>query len=210
MKKAVARLALLASLLSISSSAHFLVNDYLITPKAEAVLDRISDELSSKTGMSAYVIATTQKLQEGANLYEFVKRYEENASKPFVILVFAPNAIITKKAKQTGRLGLIPSSQDLKKDYDPNEVLKYFSEFIGSNDSNSLQSKYDVALLQAYSELADQLAEARGVTLESTFKDESSWLVTTLLWIVRVGAVILFWIYFGRPLYRRIRYGKQW
>jgi len=209
MIKAVARATLLACLLSLSLSAHFLKNDYLITPKAVAVLDQMSNELTEKTGITAYAIATTEKLKEGFNLYEYVKQFESNTSKPNVLLIFAPNAIIKKGMGQTGRLGLIPSSETLKKAYVASDVLKYFHAFIGSNDSNSLQSKYDVAMLEAYSELADELAAYKGVKLESTLKDSSSWIVTFFAWIVRIGAVLLFWIYFARPLYMRIRYGKQ-
>ena len=209
MTKALARVTLLAWLLSLSISAHFLVNDYLITPKASVVLEKMSQELTKKTGITAYAIATTQKLQEGSNLYAYAKQYESNLSKPFVIMIFAPNAIIKSSISQTGRLGLIPSSESLKSAYDHREVLHYFNAFIGSKDSNSLQSKYDVAMLQAYSELADELAAYKGVTLESTFKEGSSWIVTFFAWIVRIGAVLLFWIYFGRPFYRRMRYGRH-
>jgi len=209
MTKAVARATLLVCLLSLSISAHFLKNDYLITPKATAVLDRISDELTEKTGITAYAVATTEKLREGLNLYRYMQQFESNASKPYVMMIFAPNAIIKKGMSQTGRLGLIPSDPALKKVYNSGDVLQYFHAFIGSKDSNSLQSKYDVAMLQAYSELADELAASRDVVLKKTFKDESSWIVTFFAWIVRIGAVLLFWIYFGRPLYRRIRFGKQ-
>lgn len=209
MTQAVARVTLLVCLLSLSVSAHFLKNNYLITPKATVVLDQISDELTEKTGISAYAIATTEKLKEGSSLYSYVTAYESNASKPYVILVFAPNAVIKSSISQTGRLGLIPSSESLKRAYDHTKVLHYFNAFIGSKDSNSLQSKYDVAMLQAYSELADELAASKGVTLTHTLKDSSSWIITLFAWVVRIGAVLLIWIYFGRPLYRRIRYGKQ-
>ena len=209
MIKAAARRALLACLFSLTVSAHFLTNDYLITPKAVIVLDKISNELTKKTGITAYAIATTEKLKEGTNLYDYVKQYEGNASKPYVMIIFAPNAIIQNGMSQTGRLGLIPSPKALKSAYDSAKVLQYFHAFIGSNDSNSLQSKYDVAMLQAYSELADELAASKHVKLESTFKDSSGWIVIFFAWIVRIGAVLLFWVYFGRPLYRRMRYGKQ-
>jgi hypothetical protein len=209
MIKAVARVTLLACLFSLSVSAHFLKNDYLITPKATAVLDQISNELTEKTGITVYAVATTEKLKEGLNLYNYVKQFESKESKPNIILIFAPSAIIKKGMSQTGRLGLIPSSAALKDTYVSSDVLQYFHAFIGSKDSNSLQSKYDVAMLQAYSELADELAAYKGVKLESTLKDNSSWIVTFFAWIVRIGAVLLFWIYFGRPLYRRIKYGKR-
>jgi len=209
MIKALARVTLLACLLSLSTSAHFLLNEYLISPKAAIVLEKMSSELTQKTGITAYVVATTEKLKEGASLYEYMKQYESNISKPYVMMIFAPNAVIKNSMSQTGRLGLIPSSETLSKGYDHSSVLQYFNAFIGSKDSNSLQSKYDVAMLEAYSELADELAAYKGVVLESTFKDKSSWIVTVFAWIVRIGAVLLFWVYFGRPLYRRMRYGKQ-
>lgn len=209
MYKAIARATLLAFAFSLSLHANFLINDYLITPKATVVLDKMSNELFSKTGIKAYAIATTSKLKEGTNLYEYAKQFEGNISKPNVILIFAPNAIIHKGMSQTGRLGIIASSKELEKVFNRDEVLQYFHEFIGSNDSNSLQSKYDVAMLQAYSELADELATDKGIKLESTFKSENRWIIVIFQWIVRVGAILLFWVYFARPIYRRMRYGKQ-
>jgi len=75
MIQAIARVALLATLLTLFSHAHFLVNDYIITPRAAALMGTMSKELTDKTGMHAYVIATKEKLGKGVNLYEYRKQY---------------------------------------------------------------------------------------------------------------------------------------
>jgi hypothetical protein len=195
-----ARLALLVFLLTFSLSAQYLVNDHLISPKAGDVIEKIGQELARKTGLHAYVIASNEVLDKRANLYEYVKKYEKELSEPWVAILFLPN---------NRRLGILVSDPSLKKAYDPYEVKKYAIDILGSADSNSMQSKYDVAMVQAYSELADELGASKGVKLKNTIKDQGRWIIKIITWLVYLGAVVVFWVYFGRPLYMRIRHGKQ-
>jgi len=195
-----ARGTLLALLLTFSLSAHYLINDHLISPKAGDVIERIGSELQQKTGINAYVIASNDRLEKRSNLYEYVKKYEKSLSKPWVAILFLPN---------NKRLGILVSDPDLKKTYDDSRVKKYAVDILGSADSNSMQSKYDVAMVQAYSELADELAASKGVKLNQTIKNEGQWIIKVITWLVYLGAVLVFWVYFGRPIYMRIRHGKQ-
>ncbi len=82
--------------------------------------------------------------------------------------------------------------------------LDYAIKIIEVPDKNSLQSKYDVGIVQAYSELADEVASKKGVILKSTIKNESSWLITLITWLVYLGTVLVFWVYFFRPIFRRL------
>jgi len=200
MVKALARATLLACLLTLSISAKFIVNDHIISPRAAVVLEKISSELTEKTDMHAYVIATKDKLPRGTNLYKYSEKYEGNLSKPYVIFIFAPNS---------KRLGLIPSSEAIKGYYDGDKVKSYAVDIVKSNDSNSLQSKYDVAIVQAYSELADELASQKGIELTSSLNDPYDWIIDIVRWVVWLGAVLIFWVYFGRPIYMRIKNGKK-
>jgi len=195
-----ARGTLLALLFTFSLSAKFLINDHLISPKAGDVIETIGSELQSKTGIHAYVIASNDRLAKRANLYEYVKKYEKSLSAPWVALLFLPN---------DKRLGILVSDPKMKSWYDPGEVKKYAIDILKSADSNTLQSKYDVAMVQAYSELADELAAHKGVKLEHTIKNEGQWIIKIITWMVYLGAVLVFWVYFGRPIYMRIRYGKR-
>ena len=196
----IAGVTLLMLLLTFSLSAHYLINDHLISPKAGDVIEKIGAELQQKTGIHAYVIASNDRLEKRANLYEYVKKYEKHLSKPWVAILFLPN---------NKRLGILVSDPDLKKAYKDSQVKRYAIDILGSADSNSMQSKYDVAMVQAYSELADELAASKGVKLTQTIKNEGQWLIKIITWLVYLGAVLVFWGYFGRPIYMRIRHGKQ-
>lgn len=196
--KMAARLALLALVTTLSFSKH-LINDHLISPKASDMIERMGEELKSKTGIHAYVIATNKTLGKGVNLYEYVKARDAELSRPYIVIVFAPNS---------KRIGIVESDTNLKRLIDPDEVKRYAIAIVGSADKNSLQSKYDVAMVQAYSELADELAAAKGVEMTSTIKDRGKWLLKVITWLVYIGAVLIFWVYFGRPIYMRIRHGK--
>jgi hypothetical protein len=195
-----ARVTLLALLLTFSLSAKFLINDHLISPKAAEVIEKIGTELQSKTGINAYVIASNDRLEKRANLYAYIGKYETRLNAPWAALLFLPN---------NHRLGLLVSDPKMKEWYDAGEVKKYAIDILGSSDSNSEQSKYDVAMVQAYSELADELAAHKGVKLEHTIRNESQWLIKIISWAVYLGAVLIFWVYFGRPIIMRIRHGGK-
>jgi len=181
-------------------SAKFLINDYLVSPKAGQVIEKIGDELQKKSGINAYLIASNDKLPRRANLYDYVKKYEKSLSKPWIAIVFLPN---------NKRLGILVSNKELKSLYNDERVKKYAIGILASSDSNSLQSKYDVAMVQAYSELADEIALKKGIKLKNTIKSEGVWFIKIITYLVYLGSILVFWVYFGRPIYKKVRYGKQ-
>ncbi len=196
-----ARATLLVLLLStFPLSANYLINDHLISPKAGELIEKIGTELSQKTGIHAYVIASNDRMAKQANLYEYIGKYKTKLHEPWITILFLPN---------NKRLGILVSEKRLRSLYDDGEVKRYAIEILGSADSNSQQSKYDVAMVQAYSELADEIAAKKGKILENTIKSEGHWVITLVTWLVYLGAILVFWVYFGRPIYMRIRNGKQ-
>ncbi len=190
----------LACALPLLLSANFLINDYIISPKAGQEIEKMGEELSQKTGIHAYVIATTDTLERTANLYEHIKRYGDKLEKPYAVIFFAPNS---------RRIGLLFSSDAVKQMVDAQEVKRYAIDVISAEDSNSIQSRYDVGIVQAYSELADEIAAAKGMKMTTTIQDPYHWIITLIRWVVLLGSLIVLWVYFGHPIYQRIRYGKQ-
>lgn len=182
-------------LLPLAIYSKYLINDHIISPKAAEVIEAIGEELYQKSGLNLYVIATTKELGRGINLYEYIKRYRSSLSKPYVILFFAPNS---------KRIGILNSDQKFKNFYDKDEVIDYAIKIIESPDKNSMQSKYDVGVVQAYSELADEIATKKGIKLQNTIKNESGWFLKFITWIVYLGAIVVFWVYFFRPIFRRL------
>ncbi len=200
MFRSAMRAFVLACSLPLILSANFLINDYIISPKAGEQIEKIGKELAEKTGINAYVIAITDKIKRTTNLYEYIKRYESKLDKPYVVLFFAPNS---------HRIGLLASDDEIKKMYDPKEVKYYAIEIISAEDSNSVQSKYDVGVVQSYSELADEIARANGKEMITTIKDQTRWIIKLIKWVVLLGSLIVLWVYFGHPLYRRLINGKK-
>jgi len=194
MIKALARVTLLL-LLPISIYSNFLINDHIISPKASSLIEKIGQEAREKTSINLYVVATTSQVGKGVNLYEYIKRYSSSLSKPYIVIFFAPT---------TKRIGILTSDQKLKSYFDRDDVLDYAIKIIETPDKNSLQSKYDVGIVQAYSELADEVASKKGIKLNSTIKNETNWLLKIVTWMVYLGAILVFWVYFFRPLFRRI------
>ncbi len=181
-------------------TAHYLINDYIISPKAGNEIEKMGTELYQKTHMHAYVIATAERIERSTNLYQYIARYSSRLQPPYALLFFAPTS---------RRIGLLGSSEAVKQMYDSDAVKSYAIKIVSTQDSNSKQSRYDVGVVQAYSELADELAAAKGMTLTTTIHDPYHWIITLVRWVVLIGALIIIWIYFGRPIYMRMRYGKS-
>lgn len=209
MKQARVGFALLAMLLPLLLNAsHFIKND-LINPEASKIIEDIGDELSSKTGIFAYVIATNDNLPVGFNMVAYSKKFDGNISKPYVLLIFAPNAMITAKSEDRGRVGLIPSSDEIRALYDVGDVKDATIDVVAAKDSNTKQDKYNIGVVQGYSELADQIADARGVEMTKTIPNETRIIVSILQVLVIFGSILVLWIFMIRPIVMRIKHGKH-
>jgi hypothetical protein len=201
--------ALLALLLPLLLNAsHFIKND-LITPEASKIIEEIGDELSSKTGINAYVAATNENFPEGFNLVAYSKKLDSNLSKPYIILIFAPNAVITAKSQERGRVGLIPSSGELRALYDDGSVKDATIDVIAAKDKNTKRDKYNIGVVQGYSELADQIAEAKGVEMTKTIPNETRTIIGILKYLVIFGSILVLWVFIIRPITVRIKNGKK-
>jgi hypothetical protein len=208
MNKARVRFALLALFLPfLLHATHILKND-LLNPKAVKLVEQMTEELQQKTGVHEYLIATNEHFPVGFNLVAYTKKYEKNISKPYVILIFAPFAKITEASEQRGRVGIIPSSKEIASMYDRGDILDATIDVVVSIDKNSAEDKNTIGMVQGISELADQIAAKKGLTLESTIKEarQGIWFVKI---IVLIGAALVFWMFLFRPLYIRIKNGKK-
>jgi len=195
-------------LLSSFLNATALLKNDLLKLEAVKIIDDIGAELQEKTGVHAYVIATNEHFPEKFNLVEYSKQYEANLSKPYVLYIFAPYATITKKSEARGRVGIIPSSDAVRNMYDYDDVRDAGINIIAVKDSNTDEDKFNIGVLQAYSTLADNIAQSKGATLEKTIPDDMGTMVMILRVLIYSGTAILFWIFILRPYWSRRRDGK--
>jgi len=209
MFKAQVRFALLALLLPLLLNATPILKDDILKPEASKLIEKMADELFTKTGINGYVVATNENFPERFNLVEYSKKYEAQLSKPYVILIFAPNAVITQKSGQKGRVALIPSSQKLVVLYDKSDVMDATIDVIAAKDKNSIVDKHNIGVVQGFSELADQIANSKNVEMTTTLPNETRVIIGILQVIVIIGALLVFWMFMFRPLFMRIKNGKQ-
>jgi len=209
MFKVQVRFALLALLLPLLLNATHILKDDLLKPEAAQFIEQMADELVLKTGINGYVIATNENFQEKYNLVEYSKKYEANMSKPYVMLIFAPNAIITAKAEIKGRVALIPSSKELSTLYDKSDVMDATIDIVATKDKNTKEDKFNIGIVQGFSELADQIASSKNVEMTTTLPNETRYIISVLQVIVIIGALLVFWMFMFRPIFMRIKNGKK-
>ncbi|MDD3774441.1 MAG: hypothetical protein PHV08_00625 [Sulfurovaceae bacterium] len=197
MIKTYARLALLVLVFSSSLFASPIIKDELLKPKAKEKIIVMADELKQKTGISGYLITTNDALPRGTSIVDYAKKFEVNLNKPYIIFIFAPH---------NQRIGIIPSSPELSNLYNEAEVKDAAIDVVRDEyDGNSVEDKYNVAVVQAFSELADQVAKSKGVQLTTTIPNETQWIVNFLRVFIYAGAIAVFWIFIGRPILRRMK-----
>ena len=201
------RASFLALLLPLFLQANHLLSNEILKPEAQKIINDIGDELAEKTGIHTYVLATQKHFPVGFNLVEYSKEYETKMDKPYVLFIFAPHAKITEKIEMTGRLGIIASSKEIAKLYDYNEVRDQGLGVIAMKDKNSEEDKHNIGILQAYSELADEIATSKGVELTKTIPNDTHTMVNIFRVVLYFGSALLIWIFFIRPIIRRRKNG---
>jgi len=209
MHKVKAGFTLLALLLPLLLSATHLLKNDLLNIKASKLIDDMGDELFLKTGVNVYVIATNEHFQEGYNLVTYSKKYDANMSKPYVLFIFAPYATIIKDADTKGRVGIIPSSPEIKSLYHYDDVRDAAIDVVASKDANTDEDKFNIGIVQGYSELADNIAASKGIKLENTIPNNTGTVINILRVFVYFGSIIVLWVFILRPLVMRIKHGKK-
>jgi hypothetical protein len=209
MNKAQVRVTLLALLLPLLLNATYILKDDLLKPEASKMIEEMGSELHDKTGVNAYMIATNESFPERFNFVAYSKQFESNMSKPYVLFIFAPFAVITEESQQKGRVGFIPSSDEVKRLYDYSDVRDAAIDVVAVKDKNKPEDKHNIGIVQGFSELADQIAASKGVKMTKTIPDESHIVIIILKVLVYTGSIFVFWIFLLRPMIKRIKDGKQ-
>lgn len=208
MFKAKVRATLLALFLPLLLTATPILKNDLLNIEATKLVVDMGNELVSKTGVHGYIIATNEHFDVGFNLVEYSKKYEQNMSKPYVVFVFAPFATITEKSEVRGRVGIIPSSEEVRKLYNYEAVRDAAIDVVATADKNTEEDKHNVGIVQAFSELCDNIAESKGIKLTKTIPNETKYIIWGLKILVYIGSLLVLWMFILRPLFTRKKNGK--
>ena len=209
MVKVQVRFALLALLLPLLLNAAHILKDDLLRPEASKIIEQMGNELSSKTGINGYVVATNENFPERFNLVAYSKKYEDNISKPYVMFIFAPNAVITAKSETTGRVAIVPSSKEVSLLYTKTDVQDATIDVVAAKDKNTKEDKFNIGIVQGFSELADQIAASKNIQLETTIPNDTRTIIGYVRILVYIGTFFVLWIFILRPIWVRIKNGKK-
>ncbi|MBN2824264.1 MAG: hypothetical protein JXQ76_02985 [Campylobacterales bacterium] len=196
MKKSTVWAFALLAFCSHTLYANTILKDDFVSIQAKSIVNDIIVETKEKLGINIYLISSNEKLDANANLFEYVKAYESNLSKPYTILVFVPRSL---------RVGVIPSSSEIGSLYNANDVKSALIDVVASADQNKLEDKYNIGIVQGVSELADQIAHSKGIVLTKVIPNDTKEVVNIFRYIVYIGTAFVFWIFMFRPLLRRFR-----
>ena len=199
----------LTILLSISANASSLLKNDMLKIQVVSKIDVMAKELRTKVGIYGYVLATNKHFPVGFNFVKYSKEFEQNMTKPYFLLIFAPQSQITKQSETTGRVAVITSSKKIKTMYDYSEVLDSLIDIIAVKDSNTLEDKHNIGVLQGFSELCDQIAQAHNVTLKTVIPNDIKYFVLVLKVLVYIGSILVLWMFMIRPIIMRIKNGKK-
>ncbi|MCH9740578.1 MAG: hypothetical protein K0U38_07030 [Epsilonproteobacteria bacterium] len=139
----------------------------LIDPRSVQKIDEIGNELFSKTGVNIYVYA---KDFYPINEFESIKAkhtYIKGLEDDIVAKLDSPYVLLSMAVKEK-HVNLL-SSSDVSPMVDKDDILDNFIiPLLASKDKNTPYSKVSAAILNGYAEVADRVAEVKGLKLESS------------------------------------------
>jgi hypothetical protein len=171
-------------------SAHtFILNDdKLIDNRAIEKINQIGDETKSKLGVNIYIYAkSTLGLAEHISTKDKIDFIKNNEAK-IVATLENPYVLLSISVEET-HVNLL-FSDELKGIINKNDILDgYVVPLLASNDKNTLFAKVSAASLNGYAAIADTLADAKNIKLESSIGNAGK--VSSTIWRVFMYTIIV-------------------
>jgi len=177
-----------------NQNPYVLLHDGLIDQRAQGKIFQIGSEVQSKLGVKLYAFI---KEDNGMNpklpfkeRKALMKKYEKMITKDLEGS-YAVLALVLDQRHAT-----ILMTDDLKEIIDKRDVLDgYVTPVLASKDKNTLFTKTSAAILNGYAQMADSVAEARGVELMSSIGSGNKTFSTIwkmFMYTLVLGGIILY------------------
>lgn len=223
--RGLAALTFIVSLFSLSAHAEFLYKDDVVhNPKFTEQINSIGAELKAKTGVSLYLVMV-RDLDENQSIADFEKNITANLDQPAVIMTFVelkqqvdilarPTALYKHFNKSqvlspnATFMGAVMSSIMFARSYDEAKELIVnrggtILPILGERaKGEEIVQKYSVAMFNGYTDVAEQIAEHKGVTLSSSAGSGSKNFID-ILRVIFYGIIIYALVIFVRGRFFR-------
>ena len=167
----------------------FILNDdKVIDDREEEKINQIGSESKSKLGVNIYIYAkSTLGLDENIKTKEKIDFIKNNENQ-LISTLEKPYVILTIAVEET-HVNLL-FSDDLKEVINKDEILDgYVVPLLASKDKNTLFAKVSAASLNGYAAIADIIAEAQNIKLESSIGNSGK--VSSTIWRVVMYTLIV-------------------
>ena len=181
--------SLLLFLCSNLSAQQFILNDdKLIDDRAAVKINEIGAEVKSKLGVNIYVYAKSNLgLDENLKTKEKLDFIRNNENQ-IISTLEEPYVLLTIAVEET-HVNLL-FSDDFKDILDKNDILDgYIVPLLASQDKNTLFAKVSAATLNGYAAIADTLAEAKQIKLETSIGNAGK--VSSTIWRVLMYTLVV-------------------
>lgn len=225
------------SLFSFSLHAEFLYKDEVVhNPKFTQQIEDIGKELYAKTGISLYLVMI-RELEENQSIADYEVALSSELRKPFVMLSFVEmqkKVDILARGTHRDETTSLYNSFDKKQILSPSATFigavvsavmfarswDDFKEIFGNYGGTILPvlgekakgknivEKYSVAMYNGYTDIADQIAETKGINLSSSAGSGSKVFIN-LLRLVFYGIILYSLIIFIRNKMKRRKAGNE-
>lgn len=203
-------------------SAQYLYKDEVtFNPKFNAEIEKLGSELYLKTGISLRLIML-KELPSGQNIVEYEKNLMQTFNEPTILLTFS---------KMDSKIDIMAHPTSLYEYFDKRQILSpvsssvqaFIISFLNLDFSDMASGgtiipllaqkskkgeeigKYSAAMFNGYADIAEQVAESKGVTLENAIGSANQYSILAVK--VVFYAIILIAIYMY--IKRRIFYARQ-
>ncbi len=195
-RKVIVLCALLISLNTVANATYIIQNDNIINEKVSSKVESLGDELYKKTSISVYVTLPASLREKSINEYakELVKKLKE----PYVLLVLA------KKEKKVD----IVNSKILDDKFDKEGILSPFpwsGSIIPLLSVKKDNDNYNVAVLNGYADIVEQIAKSKNIVLEGALGDVNR----DIYHYLKIGIYGFLLMIVGRYFYTKVRKNNE-
>ena len=171
-----------------NQNPYIITHDDLIDQRAQDKILEIGNEAKQKLGINLYVDVKEnngidRKIERQERI-EMMKKIEANLVKDLP----TPYAVLTIAVDQT--YASILMSDDLKTIIDKDDILDgYVIPLLASKDKNTLFAKTSAACLNGFAQMADSVAKAKNIKLDSSIGSEGK--VASTIWKMFMYTLVL-------------------
>ena len=171
-----------------NQNPYIITHDDLIDQRAQDKILEIGNEAKQKLGINLYIDVKAnngidRKIERKQRL-EMMKNIEANLVKDLP----QPYAVLTIAVEQT--YASILMSDDLKTIIDKDDILDgYVIPLLASKDKNTLFAKTSAACLNGFAQMADSVAKAKNIKLDSSIGSEGK--VASTIWKMFMYTLVL-------------------